>query len=150
MRPTTATGCTKVNPGEASTLDEWRAQPSLPHLRDGCKVSLVEVQAQHAAIAKDVREVARITDAEPEGSAHQKLDPFKSRMGEFAKAAQARVDSLETGFGPTPRGHRSDPTLLSPKQSEKRRRQDIRLCRAFSLSRMSGAPRGSHVFSLAP
>ena len=81
-------------PQRARARTALRLEASLPRLRDGCKVSLVEVQAQHAALAKDVREVARITGAEPESSAHQKLDPFKSRMSDFSEGAQARIDKV--------------------------------------------------------
>lgn len=73
-------------------------ETTMPHLREGAKASLGELQAQQHILTAEVAEVARVAAAEPESPAHVKLDPFKRRMTEFASAAQSRVDGLATAL----------------------------------------------------
>ena len=69
-------------------------EASLPHLGNARKVSLSELQAQHATLASDVRQVARIAADEPEPGSHLKRDPFKATMAAFAERAEAGAAEL--------------------------------------------------------
>ena len=76
----------------------------LASLPAGCKAQLSELKAAHTRLANEVKEVARVAEAEPETPSHLRADPFKGVMAAFAEAAGAEVEKLGEQLAAAQRG----------------------------------------------
>ena len=87
MGTTAVVGAAEAAVVASRALEALQLEATLPNVREGSRASLAELQGQLSVLARDVADVAKVADEEPEAAAHLKRDPFKEQMTKFAADA---------------------------------------------------------------